>query len=356
MNLLFPSLSDKDNLLIAGPCSAESKQQLLSTAERLRGEVGLKLFRAGVWKPRTRPGGFEGYGEEALSWLREVREKTGLLVGTEVGSARHTELALDYGLDFIWIGTRTTTSPFAMEEIAEALDGREIAVLVKNPLAPDIDLWIGAIARLLNHDISRVGAILRGFYVGGESALRNIPLWHLADEFRSKAPVGLPLLCDPSHIAGDRAYVPSVIREATKRGFDGLIVESHYKPEEALTDSAQQLLPSELKKILTEIDPGQSDSSEEDPELVRLRLLLDKIDEEIIRLLHERFSMTDQIGEWKAFHQMEPHQISRELKLYETRRKMAEIYHIPEELVDQIYRLVHAEALRRQEEKIRTNR
>lgn len=354
MTPLFPSLSDKDNLLIAGPCSAESLSQLLSTAESLRAEVGLKLFRAGVWKPRTRPGGFEGCGEEALSWMREVREKTGLLVGTEVGSARHTELALDYGLDFIWIGTRTTTSPFAVEEIAEVLDGKDIAVLVKNPLAPDIDLWIGAIARLLNHGISRVGAILRGFYVGGESALRNIPLWHLADEFRSKVPVRLPLLCDPSHIAGDRAYVPSVIREASKRGFDGLIVESHCKPDEALTDNAQQLLPSELKKILSEISPNQPGNGE-DPELVRLRLLLDKIDEEIIRLLRERFSMTDQIGEWKAFHQMEPHQVSRELKLYETRRKMAEIYHIPEKLVDQIYRLVHAEALRRQEEQIRTN-
>lgn len=354
MTPLFPSLSDKDNLLIAGPCSVESLSQLLSTAESLRAEVGLKLFRAGVWKPRTRPGGFEGCGEEALSWMREVREKTGLLVGTEVGSARHTELALDYGLDFIWIGTRTTTSPFAVEEIAEVLDGKDIAVLVKNPLAPDIDLWIGAIARLLNHGISRVGAILRGFYVGGESALRNIPLWHLADEFRSKVPVRLPLLCDPSHIAGDRAYVPSVIREASKRGFDGLIVESHCKPDEALTDSAQQLLPSELKKILSEISPNQPGNGE-DPELVRLRLLLDKIDEEIIRLLRERFSMTDQIGEWKAFHQMEPHQVSRELKLYETRRKMAEIYHIPEKLVDQIYRLVHAEALRRQEEQIRTN-
>ena len=354
MTPLFPSLSDKDNPLIAGPCSAESLSQLLSTAESLRAEVGLKLFRAGVWKPRTRPGGFEGCGEEALSWMREVREKTGLLVGTEVGSARHTELALDYGLDFIWIGTRTTTSPFAVEEIAEVLDGKDIAVLVKNPLAPDIDLWIGAIARLLNHGISRVGAILRGFYVGGESALRNIPLWHLADEFRSKVPVRLPLLCDPSHIAGDRAYVPSVIREASKRGFDGLIVESHCKPDEALTDSAQQLLPSELKKILSEISPNQPGNGE-DPELVRLRLLLDKIDEEIIRLLRERFSMTDQIGEWKAFHQMEPHQVSRELKLYETRRKMAEIYHIPEKLVDQIYRLVHAEALRRQEEQIRTN-
>lgn len=354
MTPLFPSLSGKDNLLIAGPCSAESLSQLLSTAESLRAEVGLKLFRAGVWKPRTRPGGFEGCGEEALSWMREVREKTGLLVGTEVGSARHTELALDYGLDFIWIGTRTTTSPFAVEEIAEVLDGKDIAVLVKNPLAPDIDLWIGAIARLLNHGISRVGAILRGFYVGGESALRNIPLWHLADEFRSKVPVRLPLLCDPSHIAGDRAYVPSVIREASKRGFDGLIVESHCKPDEALTDSAQQLLPSELKKILSEISPNQPGNGE-DPELVRLRLLLDKIDEEIIRLLRERFSMTDQIGEWKAFHQMEPHQVSRELKLYETRRKMAEIYHIPEKLVDQIYRLVHAEALRRQEEQIRAN-
>ena len=355
MNLLFPSLSDRDRLLIAGPCSAESQHQLLSTARQLREDVGLKLFRAGVWKPRTRPGGFEGYGEEALSWLREVREETGLLVGTEVGSARHAELALDYGLDFIWIGTRTTTSPFAVEEIAEVLDGRDIAVLVKNPLAPDIDLWIGAIARLLNHGITRVGAILRGFYIGGESALRNIPLWHLADEFRSKAPIDLPLLCDPSHIAGDRAYVPSVIREAGKRGFDGLIVESHYKPEEALTDSAQQLLPSELKKILSLEDLTEAHGSEEDPELVRLRLLLDKIDEEIIRLLGERFSMTDQIGEWKAFHQMELHQVSREQELYETRRKMAEIYHIPGELVDQIYRLVHAEALRRQEAQIHTD-
>lgn len=352
MTNLFPTIPSTTNLLISGPCSAESPEQLLSTAIELQKEVGLKLFRAGVWKPRTSPGSFEGKGEEALGWLREVREKTGLLVGTEVGTSSHAALALEYGLDFIWIGTRTTTSPFAVEEIAEVLDGHDIAVLVKNPLAPDIDLWVGAINRLLKHGITRVGAILRGFYAGEESALRNLPFWHLAEEFRDKAPTGLPLLCDPSHIAGNRAYVPAVIREAIKRGLDGLIVETHCNPEVALTDKEQQLLPGDLKNILeSQATSPENPGDTSDPELARLRLLLDRIDEEVIRLLGERFSMTDQIGEWKSFHNLTPFQKEREQELYTSRKDLAHIYNVPEGLVHEIYKLIHSYALRGQEDK-----
>ena len=349
MNTLFPTLSPSDRLLIAGPCSAESPGQLLTTARQLQKEVDLRIFRAGVWKPRTAPGGFEGFGEKALGWLCEVRRETGLLVGTEVGTAEHARLALQYGLDYIWIGTRTVTSPFAVEEIAETVDGTDIAVLVKNPLAPDIDLWVGAVNRLLNHGLTRVGAILRGFYVGGESVLRNLPFWHLAEEFRRKAPDGLPLLCDPSHIAGNAAFVPTLIKEAKKRQMDGLIVEAHCNPSEALTDKAQQLLPTELAGILKEVPTTERTHSEsEDFELVRLRLLLDKIDEEIIRLLRERFAMTREIGEWKSFHHLPLHQTGREQELYSTRKELARLYDVPDALVEQLYRLIHDSSLEEQ--------
>ena len=349
MSPLFPTQSPGERLLIAGPCAAESPGLLLETARQLQAEVGLKYFRAGAWKPRTAPGGFEGFGEKALSWLCEIRSETGLRVGTEVGTATQARLALDYGMDFLWIGARTTGSPFAVEEIAGVLSGQDLPVLVKNPLAPDIDLWTGAIRRLLDHGISRVGAILRGFYVGGASVLRNLPFWHLATEFRKKAPRGLPLLCDPSHIAGHTRFIPSVLREAAGRGLDGFVIESHSDPAQALTDRDQQLKPSELAAILRNLPQGSDDGDASSGELARLRLLLDKIDEELITLLRERFAMTEEIGEWKACHRLPPHQIEREKVLYATRREMAHTYNLSEEMTEKIFRLIHAESLARQE-------
>ena len=341
---IFPGLPAGKPILIAGPCSAESYEQLLETAKGLQIELGLTLFRAGAWKPRTSPGSFEGFGEEALEWLRRLKKETGLLVGTEIGNASHARLALSYGMDFVWIGTRTTGSPFAVEEIAAALQGSDIAVFVKNPMAPDLDLWAGAIGRLLTHGIKRVGAILRGFYVGGERALRNLPFWHLSEEFRTKIPASVPLICDPSHIAGKAELLPSVIREAGLREMDGLIIETHAHPECALTDRAQQITPHELAEILRGTTPDG-----DMPELARLRGLLDKIDEEVIRLLRERFAMTDEIGEWKAFHSLTPHQEEREKELYETRKETAKLYNVSPELAEQLFKLIHAHALSRQE-------
>lgn len=355
MSHLFPSLrGDSSPLLISGPCSAESREQLLRTALELQREVNLKLFRAGAWKPRTTPGGFEGYGRDALGWLRDVREKTGLLVGTEVGTPIHATLAKDYGMDFIWIGARTVSSPFAVEEIAASLEGYDKPVLVKNPLAPDIDLWIGALSRLKNHGVLRTGAILRGFTIGGESALRNMPLWHLVEEFRRKAGADIPLICDPSHIAGNRSFIPSVIRESLRRNLDGLLIESHCCPQEALTDRDQQVTPADLRQILEEVkmeDDLRATGDHTPPELARLRLRLDQIDEEVVRLLGERLRMTDQIGAWKSFHHLTPFQEEREKALYSSRGQLARIYGVPETLVDDLYHLVHSVALKRQEER-----
>ena len=238
-------------MVIAGPCSAESRAQMLATAKGLA-EAGVRIFRAGIWKPRTRPGGFEGMGAPALEWLAEVKALTGMLTSTEVGNARHAELAVEAGVDILWIGARTTASPFAVQEIADALAGSDVTVLVKNPVCADLDLWIGAVERLYMRGLRRLGAIHRGFKVYGESTYRNTPLWEMAAGLRSALP-GLPLICDPSHMGGRRDLVEPLASRALERGYDGLIIESHIDPSHALTDASQQLTPSALSSLLTRL-------------------------------------------------------------------------------------------------------
>ena len=235
-------------LLIAGPCSAESEEQMLATARGLC-DAGIDIFRAGVWKPRTRPGGFEGHGRKALEWMGAVKRETGMTTATEIGCAAHAREALEAGIDILWIGARTTSSPFAMQEIADSLAGTDAAVLVKNPVCADLDLWIGAVERLYLAGIRRLGVIHRGFKVPGSTDYRNAPLWEIAEAFRREFPE-IPMLCDPSHMGGMRERVAPLSAEAIARGYDGLIIESHIDPESALTDARQQVTPAMLSSIL----------------------------------------------------------------------------------------------------------
>lgn len=248
---IFDSNDRSQPIIIAGPCSAESEEQVLTTARGLR-DAGIGIFRAGVWKPRTRPGGFEGHGSIALKWMEKVKHETGMLTATEIGCARHAWEAMEAGIDILWIGARTTASPFAMQEIANALRGCDARVLVKNPVCADLDLWIGGVERLYMAGVKRIGAIHRGFKVPGLSDYRNAPVWEIAEEFTRELP-GLPMLCDPSHMGGKRERVMPIAKKAIERGYDGLIIESHIDPDKAWTDPRQQITPSEMTTLLSTV-------------------------------------------------------------------------------------------------------
>lgn len=341
---LFPDEQPgTEPLLFAGPCSAESEEQVDRTAAALA-QLGVRYFRAGIWKPRSKPGGFEGVGTPGLQWLRHVGDRYRLRVGTEVGTAEHARQALDHGLDFVWIGARTTTSPFAVSEIAEVLEGEEITVLVKNPIAPDPDLWIGAIRRFMEKGVTRLAAVHRGFSVGANALLRNLPLWSEVDRVRECLP-HLPILCDPSHIAGRADLVPIIVQEARDRSYDGLFIEVHPDPPHALSDAAQQLTPEQLGQLMTTPETGRPGD-----ELDRLRLVLDSLDEEIIRLLAERARTTREIGAWKDLHRLSHHQPDREEELYRTRAELARLYGLSPELAKELYHTIHKHSIRLQDD------
>ena len=236
-------------LLIAGPCGAESLEQLIATAKGLKELNKVSLFRAGVWKPRTRPNAFEGKGEEALKWLNEIKKEFGFKITVEVANAQHTELALKYGIDVLWIGARTTVNPFSVQEIADVLKGTDIPVMVKNPIHADLQLWIGALERINNSGINKLAAIHRGFHVYGKTKYRNKPMWQLPIELRTLFPE-LPIICDPSHISGNKELIPSVAQKALDLGMNGLMIESHFNPSIALSDAEQQLTPIQLGELI----------------------------------------------------------------------------------------------------------
>lgn len=281
--------------VIAGPCSAESRSQVLETASALKA-AGVGVFRAGLWKPRTRPGAFEGVGEEGLSWLKEVRSG-GLRVATEVACAAHVESCLDAGVDILWIGARTTTNPFLVQQIADALRGVDVPVMVKNPVSADIALWEGAVERLMNAGVKRTAAVLRGFYSESEPVYRNAPGWNAVPRMRSLFP-DMPLLCDPSHIAGRSDLVGDVAREALDLGLDGLMVEVHCNPSEALTDSAQQLAPGALGTLLPFLSL-RSGNADGNASISALRDRIDSLDDAILRSLAERMEVSREIGRTK---------------------------------------------------------
>lgn len=286
-------------IVIAGPCSAESEQQIFETAKALKA-AGVEVLRAGIWKPRTRPNCFEGVGSEGLDWMRRVQRELGMKVSTEVANVKHVYEALKAGVDMLWIGARTSANPFAMQEIADALKGTDIPVLVKNPVNPDVELWIGALERLNMAGLKKIGVIHRGFSTYGKSKYRNVPQWQLPIEVKRRFPEML-MICDPSHISGKREYIQEISQQAMDLGFDGLIVESHICPEIALSDAAQQVTPTALSDILGKLIIREVDSEnvEYKENIDELRARIDVIDNDLIDLLASRMKVSDEIGKYK---------------------------------------------------------
>jgi chorismate mutase len=293
-------MEQKRPLIIAGPCSAESEEQVLVTAKALAATGQVDIFRAGVWKPRTKPNTFEGMGEKALPWLVEARKQTGLPLAIEVANTSHVESAMKHDIDIFWVGARTTSNPFSMQEVAEALRGTEKMVYVKNPMSGDVELWCGGVERLLACGVKNIGLIHRGFSGYGTGDLRNAPMWHLALEMRRRMPE-LPIICDPSHICGSRAYIKDISQQAADLNYDGFMIESHINPDVALSDAKQQLTPEALASLLDTIKwrAGESSSQSYKTMLMSLRDQIDSLDGEILQLLAERMSVAEKIGRIK---------------------------------------------------------
>lgn len=331
-------------ILIAGPCSAESEEQVMAVASELKNK-GVTLFRAGVWKPRTRPGCFEGIGQEALQWLQRVKNELGIPVSTEVATAAHVEQALAAGIDLLWIGARTTANPFAVQEIADALRGVDVPVLLKNPVNPDVDLWIGAFERLNNSGVKRLGAIHRGFSAYGEKFYRNAPQWQLPIEFRRRLD-GIPMICDPSHIGGKRELVLSLSQQALDLNFDGLMIETHCNPVCALSDARQQVTPDELEMILSKLVHRSADSTNED--FLSYRNRLDEIDDKLMELLVKRMAISREIGVIKREKGLTVFQPFRYNNTIERYTRYCTDSKIDIEAVKSIFEAVHSESIRQQ--------
>lgn len=350
MNDLRPILPESDipcsPIIIAGPCSAETREQVLSTAAELS-KNGIKIFRAGIWKPRTKPGGFEGVGAEGLEWLKEVKSTTGMLITTEVATRQHVEAALGAGVDILWIGARTSANPFAMQEIADAIkdSGQDVAVLVKNPVNPDLELWIGALQRIYNAGVRRLGAIHRGFSAYGKHLYRNLPQWHIPIELRRRFP-NLPLICDPSHIGGKRELVAPLSQQALDMGFDGLIIESHCEPDCAWSDKDQQVTPEVLNFVLNTL--VHRDSTVTTESLSILRQQIDELDNELLEVLNKRMRVSREIGQYKKEHRMPVLQIVRHDEIMQSRVKLASEMGMDPEFMRTVLSAIHEESVRQQ--------
>ena len=335
---------DERLMVIAGPCSAETEEQVMTTARELAMK-GCHMFRAGVWKPRTKPGGFEGHGEPALKWMQQVKEETGMLVGTEVATPEHVELALKYGIDLLWIGARTTANPFAVQALADALQGVDVPVLVKNPVNPDLELWIGALERINRAGITRLGAIHRGFSSIDNKMYRNLPMWQIPIELRRRIP-NLPIFCDPSHIGGRRDLVAPLCQQAMDLGLNGLIVESHCNPDEAWSDAKQQVTPDVLDYILGLLVIRDSKLSTED--ISALRKQIDEIDNEIMEMLSKRMRVCREIGQYKKEHNLTVLQTSRYNEILSKRGAQGVLCGMDADFVKTVYEAIHEESVRQQ--------
>lgn len=334
--------------IIAGPCSAETREQVLATAEGLKG-LPVNLYRAGIWKPRTRPGSFEGNGEEALKWLKDVKEQYNLPLVIEVAEPEHIELALKYGIDALWIGARTTVNPFQVQHIADALKGVDIPVLVKNPVNPDVSLWQGAIERLERVGIKDIAAIHRGFSTySSSSSYRNPPNWPIPIELKRRKPE-LPIFCDPSHITGNSSKVADVVQKAMDMGFDGLMIETHPNPAEAWSDADQQITPQALGQILSQIVVRSHDIDlSGSVELEYLRQQMDSMDAEIIDLIARRMELSEKIGLVKKLANIAAYLPERWNEIVETRGARAEKLEMDKEFIIALYEKIHHESIKRQ--------
>ena len=332
----LPGLDPRRPLVIAGPCSAETEEQVIETARELAAE-GFKLFRAGLWKPRTKPGGFEGVGVDGIAWLQRVKRETGMYTATEVATRKHVLAALEGGIDMIWIGARTTANPFAMQEIADALRGHDIPVLVKNPVSPDLELWIGGVERIYNAGIRRLGVIHRGFTSIDKSLYRNHPMWSIPIELHRRL---------PGHIGGRRELIAPLSQQAMDLGLDGLIVEAHCSPDCAWSDKAQQVTPQGLAYICRNLVIRETNATTES--LTELRSQIDKLDDELLELLSRRMRVSRDIGQYKKEHNMPVLQAQRYGELLTRRADQAVRMGMDREFMRSVLQAIHEESIRQQ--------
>ena len=343
----LPGIELKRPIIISGPCSAETEEQTLNTAKQLS-DMGVKIFRAGIWKPRTRPGAFEGVGSIGLPWLKRVKEETGMFIGVEVANAHHVYEAIKYGVDIMWIGARTSANPFAVQEVADALNGIDIPVLVKNPVNPDLELWIGAFERLNNAGITQLAAIHRGFSTYDKSEFRNHPQWQIPIELRRRFPE-IPIITDPSHIGGKRSLIAEISQEAMDLSFDGLIIETHCNPDKAWSDASQQITPETLKAMLDNLvlrRPKIGDTPRNT--LDELRKQIDKLDNQLLDILKERMKISEAIGRYKYENNITILQARRYDEIMNDRKVKAESRNLNPDFVTEIFESIHEESISRQ--------
>jgi len=336
----FKKFIHKKPYLIAGPCSAESENQLLTIAKAVEGTAD--VFRAGIWKPRTKPNSFEGVGKDALSWLKTIQQETSLKVVTEVATAKHVELCLESGVDMLWIGARTTVNPFYVQEIAEALRGVDIPVFVKNPIHPELGLWLGAFERLHKVGVKQLAAIHRGFYSYEKVAFRNDPKWEIPIKLREEIR-DLPIICDPSHIAGKAALIEDIAQTAMDINLDGLMIETHHNPSVALSDAEQQVTPVELNRIMNNLVLRDTKLRDEEfkGQLLNFRNQIDNFDTKIIELLNNRKQVVEHIANFKNENRLTIFQIERWFEILNTRKENANLLGVDEQMVEEIFALIH---------------
>lgn len=354
INSWLPEVADY--LIISGPCSAESHKQLMQTAIELKKDSRIKIFRAGIWKPRSRPRSFEGVGEQGLQWLQCVRQETGLKVAVEIANPQHLEACLKHNIDVIWLGARTTVNPFSVQEIAHALKGIDIPVLIKNPVSPDLELWIGVIERINQSGIKNIVAVHRGFFTFEKCIYRNNPLWEIPIELKRRCP-DLPVICDPSHIAGNRLYIANIAQRALDLAMNGLMVEAHYMPDTAVSDAQQQITPATFIKILDTLQYRISNTSNNKiiETLEELRAKIDVTDIELLRLLSQRLKYVEQIGVYKKNNNITILQLQRWNQIIQHRLQRAKEFNINTEFLMQLLVLIHKESIRIQTEIMNRN-